>query len=178
MTWQTHLQEKDYTLFLLINLSFNINADRKQIKTFRHFHIFTIQKVNHLLLFVKWILLSATYKSLKPYLGATRGWVSFQGKKGNSILTKCAIFNINNMHTNNTKLREKALIFSRICNKRYIRIQIQSSGALNTLLVLFPHLICSESCLNMEILNRLNKKGNVPFQARFFFSYTKTTFRR
>lgn len=51
-------------------------------------------------------------------------------------------------------------------------ILIHSSVALNPLLVLFfSHLICFEGCLKMDILNRSNKKGNVPFQARFFFFF-------
>jgi hypothetical protein len=42
-----------YYVTFLINWSFNINAGRKQIKTFRHFCMFTIQKVDHLLLLLE-----------------------------------------------------------------------------------------------------------------------------
>lgn len=35
----TVITKTDYTV-LLVNLSFNINADRKQIKAFRSFHIY------------------------------------------------------------------------------------------------------------------------------------------
>lgn len=57
-------------------------------------------------------------------------------KKGNSVLTKRGIFDINDMHTNNTNLRKMTLVLLKTSQVEQVLIQTQISAARNIFLLL------------------------------------------